>query len=115
MTAQVAGDGSRLEGLGLTYDHIVEFTLWFVVPFAQRHGLAMCKSLRRVIEIDDTAEADAEADLDVMCHEERIAASPECQRSACSLSVASSDSSSDLRCKTCLLSANWIGRRSTAS
>jgi hypothetical protein len=85
MTAQMAGDGGRLELLGLTCNQVVEFTLWFIIPFAHRHSLAICKSLRRVIEIVEPA-LDMETDLDVMHHAERIAATPQCQRSACSLS-----------------------------
>ena len=56
MTDKLAGFGEDLKEhkrLGMDADHVAEFVLWFVLPYASRHGLAISEKLSRFMEEAD--------------------------------------------------------------
>ena len=69
MTDQLASlgkDRKELKHLGLDSDHVAEFFLCFVLPFASRHSLAISEELSKFIEKADLL-LDMEEDHNTEC------------------------------------------------
>ena len=79
LTAEIAelGSGHGLSRqLGLDSDSVAELTLWFVLPYATLHGLAVTEE-----HADLLLEMEDDHCTERLCA--RVAATPQCRRSAC--------------------------------
>jgi hypothetical protein len=86
VTDNLAGLGEDLKEhkrLGMDIDHVAEFVIWFVLPYASRHGLAISEKLSRFME-------EADLLLDMEDHDTEplssgVSDTRHCRRSTCSL------------------------------
>ena len=81
--AQLGNDRKRWSRFGLDSDHIAEIILWLVIPFANRHGLAVAEELSDFLEDADLL-LDMEEDDETVRRSAAVSTTPQCRRSASS-------------------------------